>query len=134
MTIWKVDVPSVKTDIAICNELVTSGGDWEKKNKLKVYNGVVCILTRDYKKASDLFLDSVATFSCSEFIDFRIFIFYTVLSSLVAQPRAILKAKVVHNPEILTVIREIPNLKTYLESFFRCDYKTFFQAFCEIAD
>jgi len=45
MTISKLEIQSVKKDIEICNELVNNGGDWEKKNKLKVYNGVVAIMT-----------------------------------------------------------------------------------------
>lgn len=85
MTIEKLDVDSITKDIALCNTLVNDGGDWEKRNKLKVYEGVFCLMTRDYKKASNLFLDSVATFSCADFIDFRLFIFYTVLASIVAQ-------------------------------------------------
>jgi len=40
----------------------------------------------------------------------------------------------VHNPEILTVIWEIPHLKVYMESFYKCEYWSFFTAFCEIAD
>lgn len=61
-------------------------------------------MVRDYKKTSELFLDSVATFSCGDYIDFKLFIFYAVLASLVSQDRQVLKEKVVHNPEILTVI------------------------------
>ena len=57
-----------------------------------------------------------------------------MIASLVSQDWATIKSKVVHNPEILTVIWDIPHLKTYLESFFRCEYKTFFQSFCEISD
>ena len=91
-------------------------------------------MVRQYKKVSDLFLDSVATFSCGDLIDFKMFSFYAVITSLVSQERAVLKEKVVHNPEILTVIWEIPHLKSYLESFFKCEYKQFFHDFCEISD
>jgi len=91
-------------------------------------------MIRDYKKTSDLFLDSVATFSCGDFIDFKQFIFYAVITSLVSQEWQTLKEKVVHNPEILTVIWEIPHLKSYMESFYKCEYKQFFHDFCEISD
>jgi len=61
-------------------------------------------------------------------------IFYAVLTSLVSQDWKTLNEKVVHNPEILTVIWEIPHLKSYMESFYKCEYKQFFLDFCEISD
>jgi 26S proteasome regulatory subunit N7 len=40
MTIHNLDTPKVKKDIETCQTLVEEGADWEKKNKLKVYEGV----------------------------------------------------------------------------------------------
>lgn len=40
----------------------------------------------------------------------------------------------VHSPDILAVIRDIPYLRQFLESFYNCDYKSFFAAFVEIID
>lgn len=40
----------------------------------------------------------------------------------------------VHSPDILAVIRDIPFLRQYLESLYNCDYKTFFECFVEIID
>ena len=134
MTVHALNVKSVKEDIEKCKELVADGGDWEKKNKLKVYEGVYNLMIRKYKEASDLFLDSVATFTCEDFIDFRVFIFYTVVSSLVSQDRASLRTKVVHNPEILSVVREIGHLKGFMEGFFKCEYAEFFKCFVETAE
>jgi len=71
MTIHKLDVDSIKKDLDFCHEQIKAGGDWEKWNKLKVYEGLYSIMIWDYKKTSDLFLDSVATFSCGDLIDFK---------------------------------------------------------------
>lgn len=87
MTLDKLEVKSIKKDVEICKELVEDGGDWEKKNKLKVYEGLYLLMVRDYKGASDLFLDSVATFTCESLISFKKFAFLTVVSSLVSQGR-----------------------------------------------
>lgn len=43
--------------------MTEAGGDWEHKNKLKVYEGVFAMYTRDFKRASGLFLDSIQTFT-----------------------------------------------------------------------
>lgn len=44
---------------AVCD----AGGDWEHKNKLKVYEGLAAMYSRDFKRAAELFLDSIATFT-----------------------------------------------------------------------
>lgn len=67
--------------------MVEEGGDWEKKNKLKVYEGIYKMMVRDFKGASDLFLDSVATFTCTELLEYKDFIFYTVICSMMTQNR-----------------------------------------------
>lgn len=90
-------------------------------------------MIRNFKRSAELFLDSVATFTCEDLINEKVFIFYTVVTSLVSMDRKTLR-KVIHNPEILTVVRDIPHLKPFMESFFKCDYKQFFISFCEIAD
>lgn len=58
------------------------GADWDKKNKLKIYEGVYCMMIRDLKKASDLFVNSIATFTAIEVMSFKDFIFYTVVLAL----------------------------------------------------
>lgn len=54
--------------------------------------------------------------------------------SLVALDRATIRSKVVHAPEILSVIRELPEIKQFLESLFKCEYKSFFEAFIKVSD
>lgn len=134
MTINSVEVHKVHEDIDAAKEQVEKGGDWEKKNKLKVHEGLFSLMNGEFKKAAELFLDSVATFTCENVVSFKLFVFYAVVCSVVSLDRATLRKKVVHNPEILTVIKEVPHLKEFLESFFRCDYRTFFREFCEIGD
>jgi len=51
--------------------LVDEGADWDKKNKLKVFEGCYCMLIRDFKHASDLFISSIATFTCTELLDYK---------------------------------------------------------------
>jgi len=91
-------------------------------------------MIRDFKKASSLFVSSIATFTAVELMPFKEFIFYTVILSLMTEERKVLKKEIIHCPEILAVNREIPNLKQFSESFYNCDYKSFFQAFIEISE
>ena len=43
-----------------------------------------------------------------------------------------MKKQVIHSSDVLSVIRDIPYLKQYVESFYNCEYKLFFEAFAEI--
>lgn len=128
------DINVIQKDIETCTKLVEDGADWDKKNKLKIYEGVYCMMIRDLKKASDLFVSSIATFTALEVMSFKDFIFYTVVLALLTQDRKLIKKEIIHCPDVLAVNREIPFLKEFSESFYNCDYKTFFQAFIEICD
>ena len=74
--------------------LFEAGGDWERKNRLKVYEGLYCMATRNFKKAAELFLDSISTFTTYELFPYDTFIFYTVLTSIISLDRVSLKQKV----------------------------------------
>lgn len=134
MNIEKFDIDALKKDVAQCKLLVDEGADWDKKNKLKIFEGVYCMLIRDLRSAADLFLASIATFTCVELMSYRDFVFYAVVTAMVTQDRKVLRKEVVHSPDILAVIRDIPFLRQYLESFYNCEYKAFFEAFVEIID
>lgn len=71
MNIEKFDIDALKKDIASCHALVEEGADWDKKNKLKIFEGVYCMLIQDFKKASDLFVTSIATFTCTELLEYK---------------------------------------------------------------
>ncbi|KAM4107536.1 hypothetical protein ACB094_04G153100 [Castanea mollissima] len=68
-------------------------GDWERKNRLKVCEGLYCMSTQNFKKAAGLFLDCISTFTIYELFPYDTFIFYTVLTSIIALDRVSLKQK-----------------------------------------
>lgn len=134
MNIEKLDLEAIKKDVNQCKILVEEGADWDKKNKLKIFEGVYCMMIRDLKTAAELFSSSIATFTCVELMDYKDFVFYAVVTSMVSMDRKTIRKDVIHSPDILAVIRDIPNLKQFLEAFYNCEYKTFFEAFIEIIE
>jgi len=124
----------VSKSVALCHKLVEEGGDWERRNRLKVYEAVHLLSTREFKRAAELLLDSLATFTCLELVTFETYIFYTVIASVVALDRVTLKKRVLHAPEILSVIDDIPDLSDFVNALYNCDYATFFLAFPSIVD
>lgn len=62
-----------------------------------------------------------------ELFPFTSCIFYAVVMAMVSLDRVSLKKRVVDAPEILTVIEDVPDLASYLNSLYRCKYSEFFQ-------
>lgn len=85
-----------------------SGGDWDRRNRLKVYKALQRMLHRDMEEASALLLDCIATFSCNEICTYTEFIVYAILSNLLHLPRPEMKKKIIDGPEIVSVAKEIP--------------------------
>lgn len=134
MGFFDLDFDLISKSIDKAKKLFEEGGDWERKNRLKVYEGLFCMSTRNFKKAADLFLDSISTFTTYEIFPYDTFIFYTVLTSIITLDRVSSKQKVVDAPEILTVIGKIPYLSEFMNSLYECQYKSFFSAFAGLAE
>jgi len=131
---FAADSKLVAATIEKAKGLLEEGGDWERRNRLKVYEAVYLISVRNFKKASALLLDSVATFTATELISYNTFVMYTVLTSLLSLPRAELKTKVIDAPEILQVIGEIPSLSELQSGMYDCQYRTLMCALVNIID
>jgi hypothetical protein len=74
--------------------LIEEGGDWDRRNRLKVYQGTYCIVVRDFKAAANFFLDTISTFTSYELMDYETFVRYTVYISMISLPRNELRDKV----------------------------------------
>lgn len=133
-SIFDGDFVSMSSLIQKCKDLLEQGGDWERKNKLKVYEGVYLMATRNFKQAGELFLTSVATFTTTELFPYHILVLYTIITAIVSLDRVSLKKKIIDAPEILTVIGEIPALEQLLNSLYNCKYGDFFIALPDVAD
>jgi len=114
--------------------LIESGGDWDRRNRLKVYEAVYLMSIREFKKACTLFLETLSTFTSYELFSYDTFIFYTVLLSVFSLDRVSLKSKVINAPEVLQAIYNIPHLSDYLNSIYNCNYSLFFVSLAHLAD
>jgi len=112
--------------------LIEEGGDWDRRNRLKVYQGVYCVAIRDFKSAANFFLDTVSTFTSYELMDYVTFVRYTVYVSLISLPRKELQDKVVKGAEIQEVLHSLPDVKSYLFSLYNCLYSDFFKELAQV--
>lgn len=128
------DVDLVSRNVDKAKDMVERGGDWERRNRLKIYEATYFMTIRNFEKAATLLLDGLSTFTATELYPYQQFIFYAVVMSVVALDRVALRTKVVDAPEILTSILDIPHLSDFLTSIFECKYATFLVSLAEISD
>jgi 26S proteasome regulatory subunit N7 len=84
--------------------LVESGGDWDRRNRLKAYQGLHLLTVRSYSTAAPLLLDSLSTFTSYELCNYTSLVIYAVLAGSVALKRVDFKSKVVDAPEIKAIL------------------------------
>merc|ERR1719445_2613985 len=122
-----MDHDIIKANIEKAKEMLEEGGDWDRRNRLKVYEGLYAMSVRDFKKSANLFLETISTFTSYELMDYSQFVKYAVYASMIALERRQLHEKVVKGSEILEVLHQCPKVKQFLSSFYNCQYAEFFQ-------
>lgn len=94
----------VKKNVERAQSLVESGGDWDRRNRLKAYQGLHLLTVRSYSLAAPLLLDSLSTFTSYELCTYSSLVIYAVLAGCVSLKRVDFKAKVVDAPEIKAIL------------------------------
>merc|ERR1712241_504585 len=117
----------IKANIAKAHQMLEEGGDWDRRNRLKVYEGLYMMSVRDFTAAAKLFLDAVSTFTSYELMEYVRFVEYAVIISVLALDRSELHKEVIKGSEILEVLHQLPDAKNYLFSLYNCQYAEFFQ-------
>lgn len=84
--------------------LVETGGDWDRRNRLKAYQGLHLLTIRSYSLAAPLLLDSLSTFTSYELCSYSSLVVYSVLAGSISLKRVDFKAKVVDAPEIKAIL------------------------------
>ena len=125
--LFYMDHSLIARNIDKAKDLIEEGGDWDRRNRLRVYQGFYALSIRDFAQAAQLFLDTISTFTCYELTDYKTFVSYTVLCSMIALPRIELRKKVIRGAEILEVLHTNQNVHDYLFSLYECQYANFFR-------
>jgi 26S proteasome regulatory subunit N7 len=90
------------------------------------------ISKRQFKDAVDYLLDTLATFTSTELMEYKEFVRYAVLTASLILDRPNYKKKVLDSPEILECIHQLPHLSDFCQSFYNCQYATFFKGLAAI--
>ncbi|KAF0291335.1 26S proteasome non-ATPase regulatory subunit 6 [Amphibalanus amphitrite] len=130
--LFYMDNDLITRNIEKAKSLIEEGGDWDRRNRLKVYQAVYQMAVRDFKAAAQLFLDTISTFTSYELMDYVTFVKYTVYSSVIALPRQELRKKVVKGSEILEILHGEPAVREFVFSLYECRYADFFKALASV--
>lgn len=98
------DRVAAKKNIDRAMSLVDSGGDWDRRNRLKAYQGLYLLTIRAYNLAAPLLLDSLSTFTSTELCSYSSLVVYAVLAGSISLKRVDFKSKVVDSPEIRAIL------------------------------
>ncbi|RYG69128.1 hypothetical protein EON64_03490 [archaeon] len=132
--LFTLDTTKLNASINEAKKLNETGGDWDRRNRLKIYEAFYLLHTREVKEAAKLLLDCVATFTCTELCTYTQFMFYVLVTSIITLDRNYLRKKVIKDPNVITLIRELPNAQKLVQSIYNCNYAAFFQAIVPIHD
>jgi len=124
--LFYMDHDLVTRNLDKAKQLLEEGGDWDRRNRLKVYNGLYALAVRDFAQAAKLFLETVSTFTSYELMSYEQFVKYAVYASVIALDRGELHDKVVKGSEIAEVMHDAPEVQEYLDAFYNCQYSDFF--------
>ncbi|KAI6036003.1 26S proteasome subunit RPN7-domain-containing protein [Pisolithus microcarpus] len=107
----------ITENLAKAEKLIEEGGDWDRRNRLKVYRGLHSLL-----------LDALSTFTATELISYNDFVALTVIVNTLTLARVDLKKKLITSAEVISILPELPVLDDLLRSLYDCHYAKFFVA------
>lgn len=118
--------------LASAAKAIAKGGDWDRRNRLKVYQALSFLLVRDVGSASKLLVEGIATFSCAELCDYPEFVTYAIVTGLLSLKRTELKKSIIDGSEVLQVAKDIPVLIRLANTLYDCDYKAYLHALVDL--
>lgn len=115
-----------------CQALNKEDGDWEKKNKLNIYEGIIMLLHRDFKSAASLFISVINTFNAEEIMPFATLVTYSSLLGIISLKRSEFKEKVINSSEVLGVYLENQLLSEFIDSIYTGKYYRVFPLLIDV--
>lgn len=123
----------VKEYLAKAEEFIQKGGDWDRRNRLKVYLAFQAIQMRDFSTAANQLIDALPTFTASELVPLERFVQLTILISVFSSTRTDLKSKVLKSSEVTSLLNEVGEpVASLAQSLVDCQYDRFFVALAKV--
>ncbi|TFY83055.1 hypothetical protein EWM64_g957 [Hericium alpestre] len=118
----------VTENLAKAEALIEKGGDWDRRNRLKVYRGLHLLSIRQFKPAGELFIDALSTFTATELVPYNDFVALTIIAGALTLSRVDLKKKIIASPEVNQALPELPVLADLIKNLYESHFDKFFVA------
>mmetsp|Transcript_1302 Transcript_1302/g.2324 ORF Transcript_1302/g.2324 Transcript_1302/m.2324 type:complete len:483 (-) Transcript_1302:213-1661(-) len=126
------DYKTMTSTLDAASKAIANGGDWDRRNRLKAYRALSLLLVRNMKEASELLVEGIATFSCTELCAYPEFITYAIVTSLLFLKRTELKKSIIDGSEVLQVAKDIPVVIRLANTLYECDYKAYLHTLVDL--
>ncbi|CAL1705800.1 unnamed protein product [Somion occarium] len=126
------DQDLISTHLAKAEDLIEQGGDWDRRNRLKVYRGLHLLSIRQFKRGGELLLDALSTFTATELISYNDFVILTTIAGVLTLSRVDLKKKLINAPEVNQVLPDVPILSELIRNLYDSHYDKFFVALAKL--
>ncbi|CDR47030.1 CYFA0S27e00958g1_1 [Cyberlindnera fabianii] len=131
------DTVFVEKQLEQTNTLIEKGGDWERRNRYKMYKGLYSLSIRDFETASTLLIDSLATFTSTEISTYEQLAQYASIAGAITLNRVDLKKRIIDSPELLSLLPTTPELapiSSLVISLYTSDYQPYFKYLLQTND
>jgi len=105
--------------------LLEVAGDWERRNRLKVYQAVLHLQAREFQQASERFLETLSSFNADELFPYSQHVHYATLTGTLTLDRPQLRLRLLDSPEVRSVSGDRPQLLRYVEALYEGEYERF---------
>lgn len=133
MALFTMEHEQIKGLLKKVQGMVEAGGDWDRRNRVKIYEACYLCHQRNFEGAAALLVPGVSTFAAVEIFDYETFVVHLIVVCMVALDRVNVKEKVIDNGNVLAQLKDTP-LHTCIMAFYDSDYKAFIQSLPAIAD
>jgi len=124
----------ITDSLAQAEAFIEKGGDWDRRNRLKVYKALRFVGVREFGKAAEGFVDALSTFTASEVMDYEELVSLGVICGMVSFGRVDLRNKIIQSPEINAILPSLPTLSAFTKSLHQCHYDKFFRALGDVEE
>lgn len=124
-------------------ETISENGDWDQRNRLKIYDSIFYLIDSKPHKAAPLLLECLPVFTSYDVLDYDKYIFYTIICGLLTLERREYKfiyfilnnrfyKGIVSCPDVLCSTSQNELSDRVMRSFYDCQYDVFMKSLIDL--
>lgn len=112
--------------------LISDNGDWDQRNRLKIYEALFYLIDSKPMKAAPLLIDCLPVFTSYDVLDYDKYVFYTIICGLLSLERREFYKDIVTCPDVLCSTSQHELSNKLMRSFYDCKYDEFMRLLLDL--